>query len=262
MPDGLEVLVSKYFNTTIDENGDILLYPEGDLSAAPSGRMPRDGFFFDTIIRQDPIDDNKLDPEDNLEEFGPVTDQDLDYFREEIQKAEGTGKAVIVTFGGMAYGDIALVPAPFLKHPKGIRDIKKSIPGVAPNLSLYRRKVGRKLKKYYPAVISPNLLFKEDAYYKSKVFEWLVVGQLSAEFFWRDPYKNEVDVIKSEKEIIPIEIKYGRIEYNGLLAFMRKFKVQEGYVLSFDTEKTQDINGKPIHIIPAFKFLLEQEKYL
>ena len=30
---------------------------------------------------------------------------------------------MIATFGGTALGDIALVPAPFLKHPKGIRDI-------------------------------------------------------------------------------------------------------------------------------------------
>ncbi|MBM2846868.1 MAG: Methyltransferase [Bacteroidetes bacterium] len=31
----------------------------------------------------------------------------------------------MATFGGMAFGDIALVPAPFLKHPKGIRDIEE-----------------------------------------------------------------------------------------------------------------------------------------
>ena len=30
---------------------------------------------------------------------------------------------MIATFGGTAFGDIALVPAPSLKHPKGIRDI-------------------------------------------------------------------------------------------------------------------------------------------
>ncbi len=42
---GLEVLVSEHFQTTKDENGDILIYPKGDLSAPASGRMPRDGFF-------------------------------------------------------------------------------------------------------------------------------------------------------------------------------------------------------------------------
>jgi len=40
-----------------------------------------------------------------------------------VQRAKATGRAVIATFGGTAFGDIALVPAPFLKHPKGIRDI-------------------------------------------------------------------------------------------------------------------------------------------
>ena len=130
------------------------------------------------------------------------------------------------------------------------------------NYSKGRRKVERKLKKYYPLVISPNLLFMKDDHKKSKVFEWLMVGQLNAEFFWRDPYKNEVDVIKAEKKLIPIEIKYGRLEFRGLLAFMRRFKVAEGYVVSFDTEEKHEVNCKSIYVIPAYKFLLEQEKYL
>jgi hypothetical protein len=53
MPDGLEVLVSGDFNTTVDNSGNTLIYPEGDLSAPPSGIMPRDGYFFDAIIRQE-----------------------------------------------------------------------------------------------------------------------------------------------------------------------------------------------------------------
>jgi hypothetical protein len=31
----------------------------------------------------------------------------------------------MASFGGTALGDIALVPAPFLKNPKGIRDIEE-----------------------------------------------------------------------------------------------------------------------------------------
>jgi uroporphyrinogen-III decarboxylase len=64
-----------------------------------------------------------LNPEDNLEEFGPVSDVDLAYFKQACDKAAQTGKGIIATFGGTAFGDIALVPAPFLKEPKGIRDI-------------------------------------------------------------------------------------------------------------------------------------------
>jgi hypothetical protein len=122
---GLEVLVSKNFSTTVEPNGDTLIYPQGDMSAPPSGRMPKGGNFFDTIIRQPPVDDDSLRPEDNLEEFGPISEEDLAKLDEGVRDAAATGRAVVATPGGMAFGDIALVPAPFLKHPKGIRDIEE-----------------------------------------------------------------------------------------------------------------------------------------
>lgn len=125
MDDGREVLVSEHFRTTRDANGDTLIYPKGDLDAPPSGRMPKGGYFFDSIIRQEPIDDARLDPADNLEEFGQVSDADLAYFEADAGRAAATGRGVIANFGGTALGDIALVPAPFLKRPKGIRDIEE-----------------------------------------------------------------------------------------------------------------------------------------
>lgn len=122
--DGTPVLVPQLFNTEPDENGDILLYPQGDRSAPPSGRMPKDGFFFDAIIRQDPIDDDKMNVEDNVEEFQPVSDADLDYYRREADRLYShTDKAILANFGGLAFGDIALVPGIQLKHPRGIRDV-------------------------------------------------------------------------------------------------------------------------------------------
>jgi hypothetical protein len=122
--DGTPVLVPEAFNTDPEPNGDILMYPEGDKSAPPSGRMPRGGFYFDAIIRQPPIDDKNLDPQDNLEEFGYISDSDLNHFAREIKSAyESTDKAILANFGSTAFGDIALVPAPQLKHPKGIRDV-------------------------------------------------------------------------------------------------------------------------------------------
>jgi hypothetical protein len=125
MDNGVEVLVSGHFKTTKDKNGDTLIYPKGDLAAPASGRLPKDGFFFDTIVRQEPIDEAALDPEDNVEEFGPISEADLAYFDGATGAAARTGRAVIATFGGLAFGDIALIPAPFLKHPKGIRDIEE-----------------------------------------------------------------------------------------------------------------------------------------
>jgi len=125
LDDGTEVLVSEHFRTTKDANGDTLIYPKGDLSAPPSGRLPKNGFYFDSIVRQEPLDEEKLDPEDNLEEFGPLSEADLEYFDAASRAAEATGRGVIATFGGMGYGDIALVPAPFLKRPRGIRDVEE-----------------------------------------------------------------------------------------------------------------------------------------
>ena len=124
--DGTPVLVPEDFNTEPEENGDILMYPEGDRSAPPSGRMPEGGFYFDAIVRQPPIDDDNLNVEDNLQEFAPVSDEELDHFRTEVERIRtGTDKAILANFGGTAFGDIALVPAVFLKHPRGIRDVEE-----------------------------------------------------------------------------------------------------------------------------------------
>jgi predicted AAA+ superfamily ATPase len=100
----------------------------------------------------------------------------------------------------------------------------------------------------------------EDKVSKSKVFEWLMVMQIKAEFFWRDPYKNEVDIVLANKKPIPIEIKYGKIETKKILTFMKKFNVSNGYIISYDKEEKQKINEKSISIIPAFKFLLNENK--
>jgi len=120
---GQTVLVPKGFATTVDANGDLLIYPEGDLTAQPSGRMPRTGFFFDTIVRQEPVDEAKLDPLDNAEEFTPFSQEDLEYWQTEIERQRESDRALIVNIGGTAFGDIALVPGPWMKRPRGVRDI-------------------------------------------------------------------------------------------------------------------------------------------
>ena len=124
--DGTPVLVPEAFNAAPELDGSILMYPEGDKSVPPSARMPKDGFYFDSITRQEPIDDAKLNPEDNLEEFGPISNADLAHFGRESERLfNETDKAILANFGGTAFGDIALVPAPWLKHPKGIRAVEE-----------------------------------------------------------------------------------------------------------------------------------------
>jgi hypothetical protein len=122
--DGTPVLVPEAFNTQPEADGSILMYPEGDRSVPASGVMPPGGYYFDTIIRQPPLDEEKLDPQDNLQEFGPISDGDLAHFASEVERLwDGTDKAILGNFGGTAFGDIALVPVPWIKQPRGIRDV-------------------------------------------------------------------------------------------------------------------------------------------
>ncbi len=124
--DGTNVLVPGKFNTEPEPNGDILQYPEGDKSVPASARMPSGGFYFDSIIRQQPIDEARLNPADNLQEFGPISDNDLKFYQQQADELyANTDLAIVGGFPGTAFGDIALVPAPFLKHTKGIRDIEE-----------------------------------------------------------------------------------------------------------------------------------------
>jgi hypothetical protein len=120
---GLDVLVPERFEVHEEPDGGLVIFPDGDRTAAPSGRMPAGSAFFDAIVRQPPLDEESLDPEDNCEEFALVTDDDLAYYRRSVAEASATGRAVVAGFGGTGFGDIALVPAPWLKNPRGIRDI-------------------------------------------------------------------------------------------------------------------------------------------
>jgi hypothetical protein len=122
-PWGQTVLVPERFNTTEDKNGDILMYPEGDLNARPSGKMSKAAFFFDAIIRQKPLTEEELTPDDNLEEYGLISEADLDHWKETTRKARASGKGVVASPGGTALGDIAHIPGIKLKNPRGIRDI-------------------------------------------------------------------------------------------------------------------------------------------
>lgn len=122
---GQEVLFPGEFNYTYNSNGDIMIHAEGDTSIPPSAMMPKTGYFFDALNRQEPVDDSRLRVEDNLEEFTRLTDHDIKYWKEQAQSVENSGKGVMASLGGTALGDIALVPGLNLKHPKGIRGVEE-----------------------------------------------------------------------------------------------------------------------------------------
>lgn len=123
--DGTPVLVPGEFPTDPGPNGDLLMYPKGDRSAPPCARMPKNGLYFDSIIRQEPLDEAHLDPADNSEEFEPIGPVALQHLRSEVERLAPSGRALIGDFYGTSFGDAALVPGPGLRHPRGVRDLEE-----------------------------------------------------------------------------------------------------------------------------------------
>jgi hypothetical protein len=123
---GTPVLVPESFNTEVNSEGDLLMYAGGDKSYPACAKMPSGGFYFDSIPRQYPIDDASLNVEDNLEEFNPIDDDDIQHlYAESKHLYENTDKAIVILFPNAAFGDVALVPGPMLKDPKGIRSVEE-----------------------------------------------------------------------------------------------------------------------------------------
>jgi len=119
------------------------------------------------------------------------------------------------------------------------------------NFSKNARKTQRRLKRFYSTMINPLLL---DSSFP-KLFEQFVAIQLNAEFFWRDVFKNEVDIVKIDP-LTAIEVKAGEVrekDLESLKKFISKFKPKDAFVLSYDLEKV--VGG--IKVIPFYKYLLK-----
>ncbi len=163
--DGTEVLVSEHFNVTHDDSGDLLMHPQGDLRAAPCARMPRDGNFFDAIVRQEPGAEDHLDPREFAEQqISRYTDEQLECLQKQADDLyRSTDKSLVGCWWQGGIGDIALVPGLSVAHPKGIRDpqrwyemlvekpsyaqeiFERQIEVASENLKLYRQAVGDKI---------------------------------------------------------------------------------------------------------------------
>ena len=124
-PWGQEVLIPTDFNTSKDDKGNTYIYACGDINYPPAGCMPEGGLYFDATNRAPEFDEDNYNVQDNLEEFGPVSDETLDWFRKESDRLKDSPHAVIGNMGGTGLGDIALVPGLMLREPRGIRDIEE-----------------------------------------------------------------------------------------------------------------------------------------
>jgi len=77
-------------------------------------------------------------------------------------------------------------------------------------------------------------------------------------FYWK--INDEVDFVLRGEKILPVEVKYRDEikpkDIKGLLNFMEKFKVKEGFVITKSLLKREKMKGKFLYFIPCWLFLL------
>lgn len=125
--DGTDVLVGEGFVLSEDAQGNLYIHPQGDKNAKPSGKLPKGGFYFDNIVRQEPIDEDNLDGRrDFAEDFKIFDDETCRYLEEQSKYLyENTEYSINAAFSQGSLGDAAPLPGPGVKNPKGIRSVEE-----------------------------------------------------------------------------------------------------------------------------------------
>ncbi|MDF2613394.1 MAG: hypothetical protein K0S71_1180 [Clostridia bacterium] len=169
MSDGNEVLVGEKFYTSSDEVGNTYLYPKGNTSVPASGKMPKGGFYFDNIVRQDEIDEDAMNPrEDYKDDFQLFSEEELRYFEETTDYYyKNTDYGIFGHGSFMSLGDFCPLPGPGLEKTKGIRKpedwivahyqypeyVKETyefqLEMALKNLELYKQAVGNKVQAIF-----------------------------------------------------------------------------------------------------------------
>ncbi|MDC7227755.1 MAG: uroporphyrinogen decarboxylase family protein [Spirochaetales bacterium] len=126
MPDGTPVNMPGNFQYTEADEGGLLVYPQGDRTAAPSVRLPEGGTFFDNIDRAPAFDEGDLDPLRDFQNlYGTYSDEDARFIENSCNELyEKTDCAIHFNFNGGGFGDAAIIPGPWEKQPRGIRKLE------------------------------------------------------------------------------------------------------------------------------------------
>jgi hypothetical protein len=124
-PQGINVLVGRDFNVSLDDNGNTFMYPKGDTTIKPSAILAKDGYYFDNIVRQEEIDEDNLSGiNDFKEQFLIYDDEILNNFNTKADMLyKNTEYGVILNFAGASIGDAALLPGAAIKKTHGIRKL-------------------------------------------------------------------------------------------------------------------------------------------
>lgn len=128
-PWGQEVLVPEEFTTSVDENGDVLLYACGDTNYPAAQRMAKGSTYFDNEEgRAAEYDEDNYDINDNLEEFQLFTEEELNWLKKQVVTINKdhiiTSCITGHTGGGTCLADHSMIAGPMLRQPKGIRRLQ------------------------------------------------------------------------------------------------------------------------------------------
>lgn len=128
MEDGTPVWMGGGFAYDEDAQGKKWVYPQGDRTAEYSAIMPKGGSFFDAAPRANfdwDLEEEDLTPlADFKNDFTVASDKEARYWEEKsLDVYENTQYGIVGLLGGAGLGDAAMVPGPFVKHPKGIRRV-------------------------------------------------------------------------------------------------------------------------------------------
>ena len=137
----------------------------------------------------------------------------------------------------------------YLEFGKMIRLIKNFRPSILSE--------SRKMPKIYP--LHPCFSF---AYFadveKGRIYENLVMNALDLTNYFREN-KLEVDFIKRNGDILPIEVKSKRNieadDIKNLVKFGKRFNVKKAILISEEEERNIFVNGIDINIVPMTKIL-------
>ena len=122
---GVKILIPSDCTIHDDGKGGYYVYPEGDDTVEPSGHMPANGFYFDNLTRTPEFDEDEGNPDDNVEDYMLVSDDQIAYHKKVLAELKPTGRAIQVGPCYAGLGDANNIPGPNLKHPKGIRSISE-----------------------------------------------------------------------------------------------------------------------------------------
>jgi hypothetical protein len=165
-PWGQRVMVPLNFYTSNNENGDLLIHPNGDNTVQACASMPKSDYTFKPIV---PKGEAKHHSKPTL---GLINNEELEHWKVEVDKAYFSGKAVLADFCGLVIEQSNITPA----------NIDKQLETALANLSSVYNLVGNKLNavliskptcaKYSGNCISKQFNKEFKAYFK-QINAWI-----------------------------------------------------------------------------------------